>query len=281
MYSSQYTQQLRKVYLWADVYAIFLQHALSTEKEEVMGLLIGDVDEDNGISHISSCLILRRSDKQADRVEISAEQLMAATTYAEQLENRLQRPMRVVGWYHSHPHITVWPSRVDVGTQALYQSMDCYFSGLIFSVFPNETRNNENCAKTNEAQLTCFQSKGDAISRERREIPLFIRDSELREFNLNMMAELPRILRDEEEELASDNLNEIEEDLDPLIHFHNMAHKFTRMLHITAEISRPIYEVISAQELANQQRIDYYEDERERLLREVEQLGLNTEKITT
>lgn len=22
------------------------------------------------------------------------------------------RPMRVVGWYHSHPHITVWPSHV-------------------------------------------------------------------------------------------------------------------------------------------------------------------------
>lgn len=79
------------------------------------------VDEDNGISHISSCLILRRSDKQADRVEISAEQLMAATTYAEQLEHRLQRPMRVVGWYHSHPHITVWPSRVGM----------CFFLHLI------------------------------------------------------------------------------------------------------------------------------------------------------
>lgn len=23
-----------------------------------------------------------------------------------------QRPMRVIGWYHSHPHITVWPSHV-------------------------------------------------------------------------------------------------------------------------------------------------------------------------
>lgn len=44
MYSTQYSQQLRKVYLCADVYAVFLQHALSTEKEEVMGLLIGDVN---------------------------------------------------------------------------------------------------------------------------------------------------------------------------------------------------------------------------------------------
>lgn len=23
-----------------------------------------------------------------------------------------KRPMRVIGWYHSHPHITVWPSHV-------------------------------------------------------------------------------------------------------------------------------------------------------------------------
>jgi len=31
------------VYLAADVYMVCLQHALSTEKEEVMGLLIGEV----------------------------------------------------------------------------------------------------------------------------------------------------------------------------------------------------------------------------------------------
>ena len=31
------------VYMAADVYMVCLQHALSTEKEEVMGLLIGEV----------------------------------------------------------------------------------------------------------------------------------------------------------------------------------------------------------------------------------------------
>lgn len=34
---------LRKVCLDADVYAFCLQHALTTEKQEVMGLLIGEV----------------------------------------------------------------------------------------------------------------------------------------------------------------------------------------------------------------------------------------------
>lgn len=67
--------------------------------------------------------------------------------------------MRIVGWYHSHPKITVWPShvgnimmhfrnlstrcqlkyfdcyRVDTDTQAVYQMMDETFVGLIFSCF--------------------------------------------------------------------------------------------------------------------------------------------------
>lgn len=36
-------KRLNKVILSADVYAVCLQHALITEKEEIMGLLIGEV----------------------------------------------------------------------------------------------------------------------------------------------------------------------------------------------------------------------------------------------
>jgi len=50
---------------------------------------------------------LRRLDKKKDRVEISSEQLLKAATEAERLTMELNRPMRVLGWYHSHPHITV------------------------------------------------------------------------------------------------------------------------------------------------------------------------------
>lgn len=73
--------------------------------------LLLQVDEE-GFSHISACKILHRSDKQPDRVEISAEQLCEAAMFAEMLQQRLGRNMRVLGWYHSHPHITVWPSHV-------------------------------------------------------------------------------------------------------------------------------------------------------------------------
>lgn len=124
---------LQKVELQADVYMVCLQHALSTENYEVMGLLIGDVwwsacnrviyyflfviwviwfQNVDGVTKISAVIILRRSDKKKDRVEISPDQLLKAAAEAESLTEELNKKMRVVGWYHSHPHITVCPSHV-------------------------------------------------------------------------------------------------------------------------------------------------------------------------
>lgn len=90
---------------------------------------------------LHALMLLRRSDKRRDRVEISAEQQAEASTYAEELAPVDGQPLRVCGWYHSHPHITVHPSHVDVNTQANYQAMDPHFVGLIFSVFSNESSN--------------------------------------------------------------------------------------------------------------------------------------------
>ncbi|RLV98450.1 hypothetical protein DV515_00010831 [Chloebia gouldiae] len=73
---------VQAVHLEADAFLVCLNHALSTEKEEVMGLCIGEVDTSR-IVHIHSVIILRRSDKRKDRVEISPEQLSAASTEAE------------------------------------------------------------------------------------------------------------------------------------------------------------------------------------------------------
>ncbi|KAH8028263.1 hypothetical protein HPB51_014218 [Rhipicephalus microplus] len=102
-----------RVNLSADVYMVCLSHALSTEKEEVMGLLIGEVSakefriacqsrihawsltslvavgrqiaqiDEMKVAHISAVILLRRSDKRKDRVEISPEQLSDASTQAE------------------------------------------------------------------------------------------------------------------------------------------------------------------------------------------------------
>ncbi|XP_015573830.1 uncharacterized protein LOC8271400 isoform X2 [Ricinus communis] len=62
------------------------------------------------------------------------------------------RTTRVIGWYHSHPHITVFPSHVDVRTQAMYQLLDPGFIGLIFSCF------SEDVNKVGRIQVIAFQS---------------------------------------------------------------------------------------------------------------------------
>ena len=56
------------------------------------------------ICHISAVMLLRRSDKQPDRVEISPEQLSAASTHAEVwIVHRHQLP--------TNPHIAYLPRR--------------------------------------------------------------------------------------------------------------------------------------------------------------------------
>lgn len=85
--------------------------------------------------------------------------------------------MRVLGWYHSHPHITVWPSHIDIRTQAMYQSMDPFFVGLIFSVYTSEGG-----STNNQIQVTCFQA--NCLADERIEIPLIIKPSPIQPYNL-------------------------------------------------------------------------------------------------
>ncbi|KAG5379928.1 hypothetical protein IGI04_027770 [Brassica rapa subsp. trilocularis] len=114
-----------------DVWLTCLTHALSTETEEIMGLLLGDIQySKNG----SATAMIWGASPQS-RMSIST-----------------GRTTRVIGWYHSHPHITVLPSHVDVRTQAMYQLLDSGFIGLIFSCF------SEDANKIGRIQVIAFQS---------------------------------------------------------------------------------------------------------------------------
>ncbi|XP_065867501.1 uncharacterized protein [Euphorbia lathyris] len=93
-----------------------------------------------------------RSDRRKDRVETNPEQLAAASAQADRMTASTGRTTRVIGWYHSHPHITVLPSHVDVRTQAMYQLLDPGFIGLIFSCF------SEDVNKVGRIQVIAFQS---------------------------------------------------------------------------------------------------------------------------
>lgn len=60
--------------------------------------------------------------RRRDRVETSPEQMARCSAHAEKLSRVTGVRTRVVGWYHSHPHITVLPSHVDLKTQVMIAS---------------------------------------------------------------------------------------------------------------------------------------------------------------
>lgn len=180
---------------------VCMSHALTTESEEIMGLLLGDVVDIGGQgkgeerlkARVWSVSLHRREQavRSDDRVEISPEQLAAAAGEADRMTEELGIHTRVVGWYHSHPHLAVVPSHVDVRTQAQYQQMDSAFVGLIFSVFnsgrvvPGVATGTQELADTDgtmmvnmnspgsgRVQATAFQSRGvDAGGRHLPPLP--------------------------------------------------------------------------------------------------------------
>ncbi|XP_064860903.1 lys-63-specific deubiquitinase BRCC36 isoform X1 [Oncorhynchus nerka] len=288
------------VHLESDAFLVCMNHALSTEKEEVMGLCIGEVDT-NRIVHIHSVIILRRSDKRKDRVEISPEQLSSAATEAERLADMTGRPMRVVGWYHSHPHITVWPSHVgknqstplphqfhnfsfhchgklfqlvclrhsfsttDVRTQAMYQMMDQGFVGLIFSCFIEDKN-----TKTGRVLYTCFQSvqaqKGSEY--ERIEIPIHVVPHEaIGKVCLESAVELPRILCQEEQ----DTYRKIHSltHLDPITKIHNGSVFTKNLCSQMSAVSGPLLQWLEDRLEQNRQSVIELQLEKERLTQEL------------
>ncbi|XP_075213128.1 lys-63-specific deubiquitinase BRCC36-like [Lycorma delicatula] len=252
---------LSAVFLTHDLRMACLQLALSTEKEEVIGLLLGETKNVNGNeeAHISSLMIPRRSDKKKDRVEISDEQLVLAADYAASLADKLGCKLRVLGWYHSHPHITVWPSHVDVNTQAMYQMMDRGFVGIICSVF-SEDKSTKDC----EIQMTCFQSKNinpddEAPHNIRVDVPLFIKPSTHPASNcLETICDLQGILHMEEMDCYNDLRAA---NLDLLTAVHNELVLTKTLYHIIDTVSLPLLKTLEQQLVAYKQRISLLEKE--------------------
>ncbi|NXX69761.1 BRCC3 deubiquitinase, partial [Spizella passerina] len=295
---------VQAVHLEADAFLVCLNHALSTEKEEVMGLCIGEVPpaggrpwkgrvaalpvDTNRIVHIHSVIILRRSDKRKDRVEISPEQLSAASTEAEisfstdsrRLAKMTGRPMRVVGWYHSHPHITVWPSHVDVRTQAMYQMMDQGFVGLIFSCFIEDKN-----TKTGRILYTCFQSVQAQKSSDyflfaavnyisypsrydRIEIPIHVVPHEtIGKVCLESAVELPKILCQEEQD-AYRRIHSLTH-LDSVTKIHNGSVFTKNLCSQMSAISGPLLQWLEDRLEQNKQRVQELQQEKEQLLEEL------------
>lgn len=128
-----------------DAYSSCLNHALLTEAEEVMGILLGRTvksknNDNTNIIHIYSTICLSRKCKEKDRVEFDEIQISQASEKAEQLSKDAKMDIYVVGWYHSHPKITIPPSSVDLNTQ-FSQQYQGPFVGIIISCFSSDQNN--------------------------------------------------------------------------------------------------------------------------------------------
>ena len=153
--SFEFDGTLDRAEVTRDVLQTCLAHALTTEREEVMGMLLGDIELDpsgQSVAKVWRLSFQRRVDRRPDRVEISPEQLAAASEEAARVTEETRRVTRVIGWYHSHPHITVLPSHVDVQTQGNFQLLERGFIGLIFGVFSSLPDS------TARMQMVAFQS---------------------------------------------------------------------------------------------------------------------------
>ena len=120
---------LTKVVLSRDVLHTCLCHALSTEHQEIMGLLIGQIIQSE--AHISRSLVLSRRDKQKDRVEVGYEHLAAASTIAERLSEVELSQQNVIGWYHSRK----WNILIYIHFLNSKYTCTMYFISFLFIIF--------------------------------------------------------------------------------------------------------------------------------------------------
>ena len=94
---------LTSVVVTPDVMSAYWAHALITEKEEIMGLLLGKMVKNTLI--ISAMKVVRRLTKQKDRVEIKNSDLLAGAEFAESLHGSLSlsalplRPFEIIVRY--------------------------------------------------------------------------------------------------------------------------------------------------------------------------------------
>eukprot|EP00003_Mantamonas_plastica_P000564 TRINITY_DN10458_c0_g1_i1.p1 TRINITY_DN10458_c0_g1~~TRINITY_DN10458_c0_g1_i1.p1 ORF type:complete len:192 (-),score=37.22 TRINITY_DN10458_c0_g1_i1:3-578(-) len=181
---------------------------------------------------------------------------------------------RVIGWYHSHPHITVGPSHVDVRTQASYQMMDEHFVGLIFSVFFEEKS-----TKHGRIQMTAFQSTYNQSSTSYQELPVPVHVSESHftpEFKaLQRLVELQIKLHDEEliSYLAVMKEFSVDGHVSPLVSLHSSAVYTKALCRIMEHSCSPLLQSLNDLSDNLDTKLAAMQEEKEALLKELNELG--------
>jgi BRCA1/BRCA2-containing complex subunit 3 len=251
------------VRITVDAYTSCLNHALLTQGEEVMGLLLGNVEnrQDNTcVINIFSTICLSRKCKAKDRVEFDEIQIAKASEIADSLQKDLGIEVNVVGWYHSHPKITIPPSQVDLNTQ-FSQQYQGSFVGLIISCFSIDNTN------LNKINLIAFQAKRENNTC----IPLYIDIKFIKESDIitktsantsNSAKTYCNILKNllvEEEEQFSKELSKLDKDdyLNNVILYSNRQILLSKIIQ---NISTPYVNSITSEIDNLKNFIDYMKD---------------------
>ncbi|VDL18003.1 unnamed protein product [Hymenolepis diminuta] len=151
-----------EIKLSPSAYQTIVTHALTHEKEEIIGLLFAEECEKH--IQIYAAKPCPRITHLPDRVEMRDEDLASGIQEADRLHALLGRNIKVLGWYHSHPHTTIHPSSHDIATQELFEASDPKFFGIIVSVF-DKVSSSKDSEKHQEIRITSFRSNGEASTK--------------------------------------------------------------------------------------------------------------------
>ncbi|KAM7540504.1 hypothetical protein Aperf_G00000023353 [Anoplocephala perfoliata] len=152
-----------EIKLSPSAYQTIITHALTHEKEEIIGLLFAE--ECGKHIQIFAAKPCPRITHLPDRVEMSDQELADGIQEAEKLKEILGRNIKVLGWYHSHPHTTVHPSDHDIAAQKNYETLNPRFFGIIVSVFSDGKGTVINNEKHQTTRITSFRSDGEGSTK--------------------------------------------------------------------------------------------------------------------
>jgi len=241
--------------------------ALLTEKEEVAALLIGKkiVNENGTTVSVSAVSIPPRGEIKKDRVEIMSEDLVNAMEDAKYFSRIKGANLNVIGWYHSHPHITVWPSNVDLQTQLNLQNMDSCFIGIICSSYNTDTS-----TMVKEMKTVCFQAKQIGALVHRIDVKFQVVPTTCTsQLSLGVIVKHIETLYDE----LIKNYNQANEGaLSPMAQLHNDSVYTLSGIHILETVAKPMLQMLETQRESSTKRIQSLQKKLEKL-----SLGINDE----
>ncbi len=145
-----------------------VDHAIKGGKYEICGYITGFVKDRTFYVLDAIELPIVGSDSRVEVAGAIGDQTHVNVFNTLELYEKVGRPQKLVGWYHSHPGLECWLSGIDVRTQKLFQMTNKTFFALV--VDPWKTLSNR---RIEMGCYFCFQKdKGSDYVPDVSDIPL-------------------------------------------------------------------------------------------------------------